>query len=71
MISIFGSSSVELIKKLKIKEIKIPSHEVANKRLIGFAAKKFEKIYFSTGASNEKEIIYANKVFKKIRKIFI
>lgn len=70
LISIFGSSSVELIKKLKIKEIKIPSHEVANKRLIGFAAKKFEKIYFSTGASNEKEIIYANKVFKKNKKNF-
>lgn len=68
LISIFGSSSVELIKKLNIKEIKIPSHEVANKKLINFSAKEFSKIYFSTGASQEKEILYANKIFKKYKK---
>tara|TARA_B100000941_G_C28500616_1_gene553938 strand:- start:794 stop:1621 length:828 start_codon:yes stop_codon:yes gene_type:complete len=71
LISIFGSSSIELMKKLKINNIKIPSHEVGNKKLILYSSKYFSKIYFSTGASEKKEIINARNVFKKNKNDFL
>ncbi len=70
LISIFGSSSIELMKKLKIESIKIPSHEVANKKLIKFTSSNFKKIYFSTGASKTREVISANKIFKSNKNDF-
>lgn len=65
LISAFGTRGAKVISDLGIKNIKIPSHEVANKKLIDFCSKNFNKIYFSSGASTQKEVEYANQVFKE------
>ena len=65
LISVFGTRGAKKIKNLGIKNIKIPSHEVANKKLIKFCAENFEEIFFSSGASTEEDVKYANDIFKK------
>ena len=56
LISVFWHQGAELIKNLGIENIKIPSHETTNEKLIKFCSKNFKKIYFSAGASTVEEI---------------
>lgn len=54
--SIFNINDLEIIKKLKINEIKIPSHEVNNIELIKETVKFFKKTLISTGAAKWIEV---------------
>ena len=56
LISVFGTAGASLMHELQLSEIKIPSHETTNYKLLEFCSKKFSKIYFSAGASTEKEV---------------
>mgnify|MGYP001186676652 CR=1 FL=1 len=63
--SVFSLKDLQLLHKAKVKEIKIPSHEIYNIQLIKEASKKFNKVYVSAGASNWNEIIKIKKTIKK------
>ena len=54
--SLFNENDFELIQKLKLNEIKIPSPENRNLKLIKFCSKKFNNIFLSTGAATLMEI---------------
>ena len=56
----FGTIGAKTICDLGIKNIKIPSHETTNKKLIEYCFKNFEYIYFSAGASESKDVIDDN-----------
>ena len=60
LISVFGTKGAEDILSLGQRSIKIPSHETTNGKLLEFCAKNFDFIYFSAGASTQKEIEAAN-----------
>ncbi len=64
LISVFGTIGAKVIADMGIKNIKIPSHETTNIPLIKFCSNNFDKIYFSAGASTEKEVITANEILK-------
>ena len=53
--SVFNSESLELLKKISKKYIKIPSVEAYNKKLILEALKNFKYVFVSTGALTNKE----------------
>jgi len=63
--SVFSLKDLELLKKTKAREIKIPSHEIYNIKLIKEASKAFNKVYVSTGASKWKEILKIKNNIKK------
>lgn len=63
--SLFNEKDYELIRGLRIKEIKIPSPENRNKSLLNFCSKNFNTIYLSTGAAKVNEIRKSFKLFKK------
>ena len=67
LISVFNREDAQFIHNLGIRDIKIPSHECGNLKLIEFSAKKFKKVYFSTGASKKGEINKAINLFKKFK----
>lgn len=54
--SVFNVNSLEFLKDLGLKMIKIPSHEVYNKELIKKSDQYFEKVIVSTGAAKWDEI---------------
>jgi sialic acid synthase SpsE len=56
LISAFNCSDASFLHNLGIKQLKIPSHEVANKKLHEFASKNFDKVFVSLGAGSTKEI---------------
>lgn len=64
LISVFGTIGAKTICDLGIKNIKIPSHETTNKKLIDYCSKNFEYIYFSAGASESKDVIDACNILK-------
>ncbi len=64
LISVFGTIGADVIASLGIKNIKIPSHETTNKKLIEFCSSKFDYIYFSAGASTEQDVIEATDILK-------
>lgn len=64
LISVFNTEDAYMMKKLKIKKIKIPSHEVYNINLHKFACKNFNKVYVSLGAGTDYEINKAIKVYR-------
>ncbi len=63
--SLFNEKDFELIKHLRLNDIKIPSPENRNKSLLKFCSKKFKTIYFSTGAAKINEIKKSYDVIKK------
>lgn len=66
MCSVFSIASFNLLKKLKVKNIKIPSGEVTNFPLLEKISKVKEiNVFLSTGMSNWKEINNAVKIFSK------
>lgn len=64
LISVFGTKGAKLIQTLGIKNIKIPSHETTNEKLIKFCSNNFAKIYFSAGASTIEEVKKASEILK-------
>lgn len=64
----FGLTSINILKKLKIKTVKIPSPEINNLPYLLEISKKFSKIILSTGMSNIREINTAIKILKKNKK---
>ena len=62
--SIFNPNDFELIEKLNLNEIKIPSPENRNLKLLNFCKKKYKKIFLSTGAASIKEIKKSYKIIK-------
>jgi sialic acid synthase SpsE len=65
LFSVFTLAEAKHLSKLSIEEIKIPSHEVANYELIEFCSKNFKKVFFSTGASIESEVLKSNEILQK------
>ena len=65
MLSIFDDSGIEVIKKLKVNTIKVPSGEINNYPLLRKIAKLNKKIIISTGMSNFMEIKKTLDIFKK------
>ncbi len=63
--SVFSVKDLELLKKLKLTEIKIPSHEIYNLDLIKKCTKIFKKVFVSAGAAYWKEILKIKKLNKK------
>tara|TARA_B100000768_G_C11274931_1_gene375441 strand:+ start:115 stop:951 length:837 start_codon:yes stop_codon:yes gene_type:complete len=64
LISVFGTIGAKVIFDLGIKNIKIPSHETTNKKLIEFCSNNFDYIYFSAGASSEGDVKEAVDILK-------
>lgn len=62
--SLFNPDDYDLISHLNCNEIKIPSPENRNRKLLQFCKKKFSKIFLSTGAASVQEI---KKSFKLIK----
>lgn len=60
--SIFSESSIQLLKKLKVKYIKIPSGEITNLPLLEKIGKMNKILFMSTGMSKMSEIQNALKV---------
>lgn len=71
LISAFGTNGAQLIKGLGITDIKIPSHEIANRALLNFCADNFERIYLSAGAASSVEVETAVDIMKKANADFI
>lgn len=63
--SLFNHLDFELIKKLNLKEIKIPSPENRNRNLLKFCSNKFDTIYLSTGAATINEIKKSYNIVKR------
>lgn len=63
MTSIFNRKFIQIVKKLDVNIIKIPSHEIHNENLINEVASNFEITLISTGAA------YWNEV-KKYKDLF-
>ena len=64
--SVFNLESLEVLKKISKKYIKIPSVEAYNKKLILEALKNFKYVFVSTGALTNKEFkqLFFFKKFK-------
>ena len=63
--SLFNHEDYELIKSINLSEIKIPSPENRNKKLLSFCAKNFKTIYLSTGAASLSEIKKSYQIIKR------
>ena len=64
--TIFNRSRLEFLSKLKLKAIKIASFDCASFELLKDISKSnFKKIYLSTGATYDSEIIQAKKILSK------
>lgn len=64
LMSVFGTKGAFDMKEIGLNQIKIPSHETTNLKLIEYCSNNFDYIYFSAGASTSEEIIEANKILK-------
>ena len=65
MSSAFSVEDAILLKKLNCEYIKIPSFEVANKKLLIYCKENFATIYLSTGTATTNEIDNVLKIFKE------
>ena len=64
LISVFGTIGADVVANLEIKNIKIPSHETTNLKLIDFCSRNFDFIYFSAGASLADDVLEAVKIME-------
>ncbi len=62
--SVFSIDDAKLLKKLNIKDVKIPSFESRNTDLISFCDNNFDRIFMSTGTSKLSEIKQSISLFK-------
>lgn len=67
--SAFSIESVKILKKLKVKEIKVPSGELTNLPMIKKIVKLGFFTFISTGMSNYKEISNALRLFRNKKKV--
>ena len=65
LISVFGTYGAKDMSSLGLRNIKIPSHETTNIKLIEYCAQNFDYIFFSAGASTEEEIIKAVSILNQ------
>ncbi len=65
LISVFGTYGAQDISSVGLTSIKIPSHETTNLKLIKFCSENYNYIYFSAGASTEREIMEAHDILKE------
>lgn len=65
LISVFGTIGAKKMHDLGIREIKIPSHETTNLKLIEYCAKNFDFIYFSAGASSKDDVLKALEILNQ------
>ncbi|BBD09582.1 N-acetylneuraminate synthase family protein [Desulfovibrio ferrophilus] len=63
--SLFNPEDIEPMAAISDAAIKIPSPEISNIRLLEGVAKRFKKVFFSTGASTEQEIDTALSILRK------
>ena len=63
--SVFSVKDAELLASLEIKEVKIPSFESRDYKLIEYCNEHFENIYMSTGTSTFDEIKYSVSLVDK------
>ena len=64
--TIFNRSRLDFLKKLKLKSIKVASFDCASFELLKDLSKSnFKKIYLSTGATFDSEIVQAKEILKK------
>lgn len=66
LISAFNASDANFIHSLGVKNLKIPSHEVANTKLHKFASTNFDEIYVSLGAGTTSEISEACQIYNDV-----
>ncbi len=71
LFSIFDSESLNMIKKLKINTVKIPSGEINNYDLLKLVNQSKFKVILSTGMSNLNEIKKALKYLKNCEVILL
>ena len=64
LFSVFTTKEAEILNSLNEKEIKIPSHEIANEELIEYVSNNFKYVYLSTGASTKDETIKAVEILQ-------
>ena len=67
--SVFNPNDLDLISNISADAVKIPSHEIYNKKLIELACSKFKRIFISVGACKWEEfenILKMNIYLKKI-----
>ena len=65
--SVFSSFSLDLLMKIGVKYIKIPSGELSNFLLLNKISKTNKKVILSTGLSDHQEITEAVRIFKKAK----
>ena len=63
--SVFSIRDAELLVELGVREVKIPSFESRNHKLIRFCDDNFDVVFMSTGTSNLDEIAESVKNIKK------
>ncbi len=63
--SVFSIKDLYLLRKINVNEIKIPSHEIHNIKLIIEASKRFKRVYISTGASKWREVLKIKREISK------
>jgi len=56
MSSVFSQHDAALLKSLGVKDVKIPSFEMSNQKLLRYCQDSFDLIIISTGASTEEEL---------------
>jgi len=64
LMSVFGTKGAKYMKDLGLSNIKIPSHETTNLKLIKYCSENFDFIFFSAGASTKEEVLEANEILK-------
>ena len=69
--SIFDKKSLDIITKLRIKNIKIASSDLSDIVLLKLVAKTRKKVFLSTGMANENEIKTALKILKNNKVILM
>ena len=69
--SVFDKESLEFLKNIGIKKIKIPSHEIYNLELISLACEIFDEVLISTGASKWEEILDLNKKIESKNAVYL
>ena len=65
--SVFNHEDATYIKKFGDTAIKIPSHEVANVKLIRYALNEFEQVYISAGACTVAELDQLAELTNELR----
>ena len=55
--SVFSVNDAEMLVKLGVKEVKIPSFECRNQELIKYCDTNFDRIFMSTGTSTWQEVV--------------